>query len=47
MEGQQIGVIVYGAGLNPRPWLDEAKANGYQICLCNNHAEIWERTKKK
>ena len=47
MEGQQIGAIVYGNGLNPRPWLDEAKRNGYQVCLRDGYAEIWDRPKKK
>ena len=47
MEGQQIGVIVYGNKLNPRPWIEQAKREGQQVLLENGRAEIWEKPKKK
>ncbi len=39
---KQYGFIVFGAGMNTRRWLDDAKAQGYRILLADNHAQLWK-----
>ena len=38
---KQVGIIRYGAGLNARAYIDEAKAAGFSVLLRNGFAEIW------
>jgi len=43
--GKQIGVIVYGGGLNIRHFADEFKKRGYVVVYADGHARIHERKK--
>lgn len=39
---KQIGVIVFGGGLNARHWIEEAKKDGYYVLICNGYAELYK-----
>lgn len=41
--GKQIGVIVYGGGLNIRQWADDAKRAGYLVVYGWTCVELYER----
>ena len=44
-EMQQVGVIVYGGGINARAWIDAAKQEGCAIVLRDGYCEIWRKKK--
>jgi len=37
----QRGVIVFGAGLNVRHWIDTARKAGYLVLICDGHARLY------
>jgi hypothetical protein len=40
---KQVGVIVFGGGLNARHWIEEAKKeDGYNVLICNGYAELYK-----
>lgn len=34
---KQVGVIVFGGGLNPRHWIEEARKEGYYVLISNGY----------
>ena len=41
--GKQIGVIVYGNGINIREYANDAKKRGYIVVYRDKHATIHEK----
>lgn len=39
---RQIGVIVFGGGLNASHWIDKAKGDGYSVYLRDGRAELYK-----
>lgn len=39
---KQIGFIVFGAGLNKRQWIENARADGHFVLDCGDHAELYK-----
>lgn len=37
----QVGVIVFGGGLNLRFWIEKARQDGYLVRICNGYAELY------
>ncbi|HEY4489893.1 MAG TPA: hypothetical protein VJC12_01395 [Candidatus Paceibacterota bacterium] len=38
---KQVGLIMFGGGLNARHWIDEAKKAGYYVLICDGRAELY------
>ena len=38
---KQYGFIVFGAGMNSRQWIADAKAQGYRVLLADGHVQLW------
>lgn len=45
--GKQVGVIMYGAGLNVRAWADDFIRRGFVVVWRAGHATIHERVANK
>ena len=39
---KQIGLIVWGGGLNKRKWIADARKQGYFVLDCGKHAELYK-----
>lgn len=40
-EMKQVGVIVFGAGMNAQAWTEQAKREGYVVLLEGRFASLW------
>jgi len=38
---RQIGVIVFGADIVARTWIEQAQRDGYAVLLTDNRAELY------
>ena len=43
----QVGVIVFGGGLNEKVAIEEAKKKGYNVIIKDDHALVMKDDKKK
>lgn len=43
---KQLGVIVFGEGVDKDQKISEAKARGYEVKVFNDRAELWADPKK-
>lgn len=39
---KQVGVIVFGGGLNRTQAIDDARAQGYEVRVFADHAQLWK-----
>ena len=43
---QQLGVIVFGNGMDHKVQIEEAKKRGFEVKVMDDHAQLWGDPKK-